>query len=214
MGLLEQDREGYKLTIYGLATLEKISDSFEFYSAYSKLEDFWKNQDISGIPKDLFARIGALKNATIIENTELNIIKSHEVFLKYLTSITDFFYGVTPIFHREWLKVCKGVIEDRPDTRIIATKEVISEVIKHADEEFMGLCQAGNVQTYMIRREPKVAFTVSDAGLSLSLSTKGSKCRFMEYDLYDDNPSAIKWGIDLFDYYKERAKPVKLADYL
>ena len=215
MGLVERMGGDYQLTPYGQTARKKIQDSFDFYTTYEKFKEFWETHDTTGIPESLWLRIGALKNAQFVKNTETNIIAVHEAFLKFLESIKEIFYGVTPIFHKQWVEISDHLIKSGVDQKIIATKIVLEKTCRTATKDYIKLVdESQNSEVYLIDYEPKVAFTVSRSGLSLSLTEKNPHITYMDSDLYSTDPRAIQWGMDLFEYYKKQAKPVKLSDYL
>ena len=214
MGIIERMEGDYQLTPYGRSVRNKIEQSLEFYATYEKFKEFWESLDTSGIPEFLFDRISDLNDSMFVKNTETEVVKSYEYFLEFLKTIKSRFYGVTPIFHKEWVTISKLLIEKGVDAQIVATEDVIRQVVKYSTDRFKKLCDEKNVKVYLAEEGLLAAFTVTESTLSFTLREKHPPVCYMTMDLYSQSPRAIKWGLDLFDYYKKQAKPVKLSDYL
>jgi len=104
------------------------------------------------------------------------------------------------------------------DVQLIVSKEILgylSSMPQKMKEEYgKNVDIKDNLKVFFTEKPPTVAFTVSEKFNSLGLKSKNSPIAYMGMDLNSTDPRAIKWGLDLFDYYKKQSKPVKLSDYL
>lgn len=217
MGLVERVEGDFRLTPYSQAVRNRIKESLEFYSIYERFKEFWETHEMSGIPDFLLVRLGELNNSELIENTETDPIKSHEAFVELLSTIEKTFYGITPIYHDDYSRLLFATVTKGVDCQIISSKEIL-EHLQHSPkkikEQYKKIGNLRNFKAYVTKKTPTVAFTVSESFVSLGLKARAPSIAYMDADLQSTDPRAIKWGLDLFEYYKKQAKPVKLSDYL
>jgi predicted transcriptional regulator len=215
MGLVERLEGDFSLTPYGKAVRNRAQESFEFYATYEKFKGFWNKQRTDGIPQELWFRIGELNNSQLMQNIPSNVTAAHDSFVLLLNSIKTKFYGVSPIFHEEYLHATLLMLRKQVDTQLILNPEifrVMANMPKKLKTELRELCK--NAKWYLYDKELRVAFTVSESFLSLALEPKDNSMHYMNKDLQSTDPRAVSWGLDLFEHYKKQSTPVKLSDYL
>ncbi len=214
MGLLERVDGDFQLTPYGRAVRVRIQEATEFYSTYEKFRGYWEGNVTTGIPEFLWVRLGDLNDAQVVETTAKDVTKVHDSFVVLLNSIKETFYGVSPIFHDEYLMAVNMLIKKGVDTQLVITNDVLKVCAKKGGKKTIDLLDnSKNCKMFSIP-DATVAFTVTENFLSMGLRSKHIPDSYMHADLQSTNPRAVKWGLDLFDYYKKQAKPVKLSDYL
>ncbi len=216
MGVLERTPSGdYALTPYGQAIRVRAQDSFEFYATYEKFKEFWQTHYTDGIPPELWLRLGELNNSILITTKEKgNMNAVNEIFLELLGSIKHKFYGVSPIYHSEWFAMAIELVKRGVDTEIIITENVVDLIRKDASKEDLKIISgAKNIHWPIIKGDVKVAFTVSEGFLSLALKTIDTGF-VLDMDLDSTDPRAVKWGFDLYDFYRKQTSGEELKDYL
>jgi len=215
MGLLERIEGDFQLTPYGHAVRERTQEALEFYSTYEKFKEFWDTHRTDGIPAELWLRIGELNDSVLVKDTTTNVTESHDKFVELLKSIKKRFYGISPIYHDEYMKEVFSKLNANVDCKFVVSKEIFDLIVNLPSKERQTLRKIGDRAKWLIyEKHLTVAYTVSENFSSLALETKVEPTHYLTMDFQSTNPRAIKWGLDLFDYYKKQAKPVKLADYL
>jgi len=214
MGLVERADGDFQLTPYGRAVRARTKEALEFYSTYEKFRKYWEGNVTTGIPDFLWFRLSDLNDAQVVETSAKDVTKVHDSFVVLLNSIKEKFYGVSPIFHEEYLMAANMLIKKGVDTQLIVTNDVLKVCAKKGGKKTIDLWDnSKNCKIFGIP-DLTVAFTVTENFLSMGLRSKHIPDSYMHADLQSVNPCAVKWGLALFDYYKKQAKPVKLSDYL
>lgn len=215
MGIVERVDGDFQLTPYGRAVLENTQESLDFYATYEKFKDFFEPRDLSGVPDFLLRRLGELKNSQMITEAPKNLKSIDDYYYKLFLDSKKFTYGVAPIWDPEWLRRCIPQFKGSYVFEMVLTKDAIEgigEGLSRRDKE--AVTSYPRCKAYVIE-ELKLLFGVTAEFLGISFKDKNSKRYFQqESDILSFDPKAIRWGMDLFYYYRKLAKPVKLADYL
>lgn len=214
MGLLERVSGEYALTPYGKAVRARAEEAFKFYSTYEKFKKFWEENVVTEIPDYLWKRLGDLNDSHVVRMTAQDVTKVHDEFVEFLNSIKEKFYGVSPIFHDEYLDAANMLIKKGVDTQLVLTEKVLKTCAKEGGKETAELWDnADNMKIFSVP-DTTLAFTVSESYLSMAIRSKHIPDSYQHSDFQSANPLAVKWGIDLFESCKQRGKSVKLSDYL
>lgn len=202
----DADRK-YALTNIGRITTLKLLDFSDAAEVLKKHERFWLEHDLSGIPEHMMERIGWLKNSDVVLINSLDIIKTHTVFVQFVKP-AKWIKGVSPIFSADYPVVFKEAIEKNVSIQAILTDAVLKKTIdalgKENFDKLIFDCKY-NFDISVTDENLKVAFTVTDGFLSLGLFTNNG-IYDPTHDLISTDNKAIQWGIELFDYYREKAK--------
>ncbi len=114
-------------------------------------------------------------------------------------------YGLSPIFHPEFVEIVVMFLEKGGKIGMVLTNEILKMVKQNINFDSLApYFSSGSLALYRCE-DMKVALTVTDTFVSVGL--------FMIDGVYDSSadlvsssPDAIRWGRDLFEYYKEIAK--------
>jgi predicted transcriptional regulator len=173
-------------------------------------EEFWIRHIITGIPQPLRKRINELGDYIIIESEPTEIFQPHKQFMKKLLD-SKWIKGVSPIFHPEYPNAFVQLANKGVEISLILTKNVFDKVEAEYKEELKKFLGYKNATMMVCEEEILVAFTVTDLFLSLGLFFKEGEYD-THHDLQSTEGSAIKWGEDLFNYYKVRSKEITLKE--
>ncbi len=215
MGLVEREGGDYCLSTCGRIVQNKAASSLSFYAAYGKFKDFWNERRLEAIPDEFLARLGDLKNSQLLTCTRTNANAPFELLFKAITSTTDHFYGLAPIYHRMWSELPKHLISKKIDTRLILTEPVFREKVRVLSKEGIIPDFDKNATFFEIgSNEPWPGFMMAENFFGICFESKSAPNMYLDKLLYSTDPRAIKWGLDLFEHYKTRSRPVRLCDYL
>jgi predicted transcriptional regulator len=198
----------YGLTNIGRIMTIKIIDFINASGALIKQEKFWIGHDMSGIPDQFLKGIGALSESEIIKINALDIIKTHNFYISSIKT-ARWIKGVSPIFSSDYPIVFKEIVEKDINTKLILTDPVLMKL-----RDSIGL---KNLKKYinnynlelLITDDLKVAFTVTDSFLSFGLFTIDGVYD-TAYDLISTDERAIRWGSELFEYYRGKARKYEI----
>ena len=200
--VFQDEHRDYALTKIGEIIALKLSDFVDAIEVLKKHEDFWLTHDLSGIPPHLLEKIGWLNNSNVVKIDVLDIIKTHKTYIAFIET-AKWIRGVSSIFSPDYPKVFEGLVKKTIDTRLILTENVWEKVIEVVGlENIRYQLSKGCLEIFIAEEDVKVAFTVTDAVLSLGLfaldGTYDNTC-----DLISNDERAVCWGVELFEQYQK-----------
>ncbi len=203
--VVQDSGRNYLLTQTGKIVALKLIDFNNATDVLKKHERFWLEHDLSGIPEYLLEKIGWLKNSNVVQINSLDIVKTHESFIQFIKP-AKWIKGVTPVFSSDYPVVFTKIIEQNVSTQVILTDAVLKKSIDAIGKEnFDKLISNYNFDLLVTDENLKVAFTATDGFISLGLFTNNGLYD-PTHDLISTDNKAIQWGIELFEYYREKAK--------
>jgi predicted transcriptional regulator len=156
--------------------------------------------------------IGLLEeaNQVITENSELG--KVHETFLQLIVN-TKKMRGTSPIFHPDFVRAFKVLLNQGGTIELILTEEVLSKTLQHAvstgdGELFQKFIKEGQLKIYIIN-DLKVALTVTEQIFSMGLFNLKGQYDYAT-DLVSLYPDTLQWGEELFLEYRKKAKKLEI----
>jgi predicted transcriptional regulator len=206
--VFEDKDRNYLLTNIGRMITMKLLDFTSAVDVLRKQKRFWSEHDLSGIPDHLLEKIGLLKDSEIIHIDVLDIVKTHSSYISFIKK-AKWIKGVSPIYSPDYTTVFKELIEKNINTNLI-----LSESVYNKSTQIIGLENLKNaISTYgleisVIHEKLSVAFTVTESFFSLGLFNNNGVYDNTQ-DLVSTDENAIRWGIELFEYYREKGVQVK-----
>lgn len=203
--VFQDSQRDYSLTKLGKIIALKLIDFNDAAVVLKKHEKFWLEHDLSGIPEFLLEKIGWLKDSNIVQIDSLDIVKTHESFIRFIKP-AKWIKGVTPIFSSDYPDVFREIVERNVSTSIILTDAVLKKSIDTVGKEnFNNLVSNYNLDLLVTNENLKVAFTVTDGFISLGLFSNDG-IYDPAHDLISTDSKAIHWGVLLSEYYQKKAK--------
>ncbi len=210
-GILIEKIDGYHLTNIGKIISMKLLDLIETLSVIKKTKQYWLTHDITGIPEEFLERLGELRGFKVIKSSPTNLLQVLSIYVKLVSKAKEL-KGVSPVFVPEFSKIVKKLLKRGAKVHLVISKEIMGEVLKsyekEADEEVKEKIKEGYLKIWVID-DVKVAMTVTDSFISLGLFNLDGSYDFST-DMISYDREAIKWGRELFEYYKSRAKEIML----
>lgn len=215
MGLLERVEGDFQLTKFGKAVRNRTKDTLEFYATYEKFKDVFENYETSGIPEFLYERLDELNNSEGIITSSCDVTGSEKEFKDMVSSAEEFINTITPVWVETYFDAVTEFLKCRIRVKIITTNEITKKIVKRLDPKITKLWLSENLQIFEVK-DLNFSAAVSERFFTLVVKMKEASnlSLFMGGEIRSHDPRAIKWGLDLFEYYKKQAKPVKLSDYL
>jgi len=205
--VFQDEHRDYALTKIGEVIALKLTDFVDAIEVLKKYEEFWLTHDLTGIPPHLLEKIGWLSNSNIIEIDALDIIKTHKTYISFIEA-AKWVKGVSSIFSPDYPKVFEELVKKNINTQLIVTERVWEKVIDTVGlENLKYSLSKGYLEIFIIEEDVKVAFTVTDTFLSLGLF-KPDGIYNTTLDLISTEERAIRWGVELFEYYRGKAKRI------
>jgi predicted transcriptional regulator len=154
-------------------------------------------------PDDFYIRLYEISDFELVASEPSDVLKPHRVFFEYLMQSSDI-QGVTPMLFPDYPQMLKELVTNDIPISIVITEDlrdvVLSDVL---DEQIVKT--PGNVNIFTTDQKPKIAITVTDAFLSIGFFYKSGSYDFTR-DLFCTSAEALKFGMDLVDYYRNTAR--------
>ena len=196
-------------------------------NVYEENRDFWSEHDLSSIPFYLLTRIGELGRCRVLKSDLSHIFKVQKDIVKCMLSSSRIMVFVSAI-HPAYHLACLEFIEKKIDFTIILTQSVFesiqAECLPKSDTVFsdisvlkMGLPEykkeiqrfldCENSHFFVSDGEKKpMMLIVTDKIFALSLLDKHGRVDRNYIVSFDKG--ALKWGEELFAYYKKNSRPI------
>jgi predicted transcriptional regulator len=216
MGIVERKGSDYKLTDWGTILHLTLKEQLDDLSKISSASKYWEEHDMGILPAELQKGIALLEGLQI-RDYGFDVSKSEEDFCKMLRSITGpRFWGGSSIYSPIWVKITTELSKKGVDIQLILTEGVLNSIIESMEskDDVKVWDNTSNIQLYSIDFSPALAFTASSQFFATRNRVKKTGSQDLYKAIYGTTGEAISLGFDIFDFYKSKAKPVKLSDYL
>ncbi len=203
-------KEGvYRLSIVGEIIVEKMQPLLKTLEVFEKDEDFWADRKLAPIPPHLIKRINELGDYSLIEPDLSHTFDLHPEFVKYLSDSNrihlffSYFHPQFPVFFLDLAK--KGI-----EVSIILNETVylrLREDFKKEGEEFLKM---GNTSLLIFNRKGvEIPALIASTDRMVTLGLFSESGRFDRQYIISFDKEAIKWGEELFKYYKDMSSEIK-----
>jgi predicted transcriptional regulator len=209
-GLVIHEGGLYKLSIIGEIIVEKMQPLVETLQIFEKNENFWIDRKLSPIPPALMKRINELGNYHIIEPDLSHTFDLNAEFVNYLfasSSIRIFFSYFHPQFPDLFLRLARKRIE----MSLVLSEAVYSrfhEDFRTEGEEFLKM---ENTKLFILEKKGiEIPAVVASTDKVMVLGLFNENGRFDRQYIVSPNQRVIKWGEDLFEYYRNMSREIKM----
>ncbi len=205
----QEKNKKYSLTNIGKIIAIKLLDFCNAAEVLQKHERFWLEHDLSGIPQDLMEKIGWLKDSNLVVINPLDIIKTYESYVAFVKN-ANWVKGVSPIYSPYYEKLFIEMMEKNVRIQLILTVSVFKKLTDNIGlDNLNNLIHNYPIEIFLTDVNLKVAFTITDAFFSLGFFSNNGVYD-ITYDLISNDDFAIRWGDELFEYYRGKAKKYEI----
>jgi len=197
--LIEEDRDKLRITSKGYACFKLFEKFRDSYLTLKRILEHFSGHVIP-FPEEFFIRLHELGDFRVVISESWDLLKPHRTYVEYLMKSREV-HGVSPIFFPDYPGVFKEVDKKADIIELVVTKDILEVLSGHTLENYQ------NLELYVTDGNPQMAFAVTDIFFSIGFFYKSGGYDFTR-DLISTTPSAIKFGVDLFNYYKSRARRV------
>ncbi len=204
--LVAKDNGKYHLTSSGLILAKKIQMAENLNVLLKTHGQFFNEHDIMGIPEDLLWRIDELRCCKLIENNVENTAATYNIIFDNLVE-PKYVVGISPIFNPKYPGFFLSIVRQKTPVSIILTKWIFEKVKNEYSSALQTYLGLDNAKLYVID-DARVALVVSDTFFALALPLRDG-----QFDIYSclasSEESALGWGLDLFEYYRQKSNEVR-----
>ncbi|MDY9927263.1 winged helix-turn-helix domain-containing protein [Methanosarcina sp.] len=204
--LIVQEDRMYKLTVLGEFIIKKVKPLISALEVVEKNNCYWTGHDLNSIPRHLLERISELGDCTLIE-PDLNHI--YEPSQKIIDSMANAKIASTfaSYFNPAYLPLYVELGRKDAELSLNFTQSVWDHLSNEHSEMIKELMGMDNVSLYISKEGIKISeITVTEKIMLLGLFDKNGK--FDQQFIMSFEPAALRWGHELFDYFKRLSKLV------
>lgn len=200
-------REGdkYHLTQLGEVAAKKIKPLIDAFRVIDANGKFFIEHDLSPIPKELLERIVELEKCSTIESNEDDISAAHRVVFDNISKSRSII-GISPIFDSSYPQFFISLAQKKIPISIIITEHIFDKIKKDYAKELRTFLNIDNARLYTIK-DAGIACVVTDIFTAFSLRHRNGEFDSLT-SLMSFESSAIKWGEELFGYYRGKSTEI------
>ena len=206
--VIRSDRKTFTLTSQGRVILENYKPFANTAEVFSKMGDYWRTHDLDRVPEELMCRIGEICAATCIENdiSDMNRLKN---FRDNAMKNAGWIVTASPIFDEETSYLVFDLVARGVPVTIVTSSDVLDRVSTEYLPDAQKILSIKNFSLYVSKTDLGTPFILTDKCLYFTIYYRDGKTD-LQMALVSDDPAAIQWGKDLFEYYKKQAVKVTL----
>ncbi|WP_292391443.1 helix-turn-helix transcriptional regulator [Methanosarcina sp. UBA5] len=199
----------YRLSTIGEIVVEKMQPLLDTLSVFEKNEEFWANRKLAPIPPHLIRRISELGDYRLIEPDLSHTFDLNQEFVRNLynsTRIQMFYSYFHPQFPALFLDLARKGIE----LSLVLSEAVYLRLVEDFKEKGKEFLKMENSSLYILEKEVEIPALVATSNRIMSLGLFNESGRFDRQYVISFEPQAIKWGEDLFKYYRGMSREVRI----
>lgn len=202
-GLIEKKGNVFLLTNLGEVVVESMRNFLNTVEAVDEYGEFFKTHRIDVFPEEFLHRIGELRGGKVLKSTRVDLLLTYFEYRKLLDKATVI-RGISPVFYPDFVETFHHLVEKGKRVELILTKEVVDLISSQYKEIFNKCLENENFGVWVYLGEVRFTLTVSDVFVSLGLFNRDGTYDVTR-DLICRSASSLKWGSDLFEYFKGKS---------
>jgi predicted transcriptional regulator len=204
--LVSHDRDTYELTTLGKLIVDKMSPLLGTVNALDADIDYWGSHILDFIPPHLLERIGEIGKCKTITPP---IPETHHILRKFHESSkkSGVLYSINTFFHPNFVELFDDLVNSDVEIHFILSQDLLSNMEENYREVFTELINTNKFNFYL--------HPLNLGFMSLGVSKHYLMFTSLRTDGFFDNnrilcgnPNAVKWGIELFEYYLKDSTPI------
>lgn len=196
----------YCLTSIGMISAKKLRQADKLSQLIEEHGRFLNGHDLTAIPGNLLYRIGEFWECKLIENGMENIAATYWTVLDHI-SRSNYIKGISPIFDAYYPEFFLSMAQRGIPISIITTNSIYEKVEKDYADALQAYLKLDNARLY-VTDDIRLAFAVTDTFASISIHHKNGDFD-ASTNLMSFEKTALGWGEELFEYYRQTAKEIK-----
>ncbi|MHC1755866.1 MAG: helix-turn-helix transcriptional regulator [Methanosarcina sp.] len=205
--LVFRTEDVYILSPLGIAIAGRMQAMVSLLNVFGNCYEFWISHSVECIPASLRNRIGDLDNCTFSEPPDRTcLFEPHREFVEKL-SISKRIKGLASIFHPLYPSLFLSFAQEGADVSLLVTRPIYDRIKKEYQAELREFLKFQNSCFYVCEEKIEFSHVVTDRFLSLSLPFFDGTFDHKQ-DVLCFEPAALKWGDDLFAYYRDRSEKI------
>lgn len=197
----------YILSPLGIAVAERMQAMMSLFNVFGNHYEFWATHAVECLPASLRSRIGDLENCTFSEPPDwAHLFEPHREFVEKLT-ISEKISGISSIFFPLYPSLFLSFAKNGANVALLVTLPVYERIKGEYSKELREFLSLDNTSFYVCDEKIGFSHVVTDKFLSLSLPFSSGAFDHTQ-DVLCSDPGALKWGEDLFAYYRDKSEKI------
>jgi predicted transcriptional regulator len=201
--LIKFEDKKYFMTPMGKTIVKNFRPFLDTVNVFDQNRDWWNEHDLSSIPEEMLYRIGEIKNYFIIEDDPSDMDRTRAEFFNIVNSSKSI-VGVSCIFVDILPEFFINAIRNNTSTSIVITKQIYTIIKNDYPDMLSEFLESEKAELYVLDKDIKVSQVVTDNCLYITFNIKIGKFD-MYSNLVSNDPSSIKWGRDLYEFYRKKS---------
>jgi len=203
LGFVDKDNTRYTLTDKGYFVYLALEKFRKIAEILDKDPEFWESHDFSGIPDEFKLRIDEIGDYEILRSDKDEVLKHYKVFSSIYTE-SEVVRVASAIFFPSHPKMFVE-ISAKADVEAVIPLKVLNTLRSEYKEELeQYLANGGKIY---INDDVKLTVIVTEKALCMGFFLRDGKYD-TESGLLSLDESAIRWGFELYSYFKKNAVPI------
>jgi len=201
--LVSHDKDTYELTTIGKLIVDKIAPLINTVNTFDVDIDYWGTHSLNFIPPHLLKRINELGICKILNPSITDMYSVHDRFFE-MSKYSTFQFAITATFYPHFPKLFYELIPHNINVHIVMTTDLFEKLQTENREEVAKFCNSKLIHFYVYPENIELlSFLYNEHNIMLSpLMNNGE---FDNKHIECCNPSALKWGKELFEHYLEKS---------
>jgi predicted transcriptional regulator len=200
----------YRLSTIGEIIVEKMQPLLDTLLVFEKNEEFWADRKLAPIPPHLVKRINELGDYRLIEPDLSHTFDLNPKFVKHFSdsNCIHMFYSY---FHPQFPALFLNLARKGIKISLILSEAVYLRFVEDFEEEEKELLKMENSSLYILEKkgmETPALIAAADRIMTLGLFNESG--RFDRQYVISSEPRAIKWGEELFKYYRDMSREIQI----
>ncbi len=189
----------YKLSDMGALIVEKIEEFLNIINIYAENHEYWETRDLSEIPYHMRKRIGNLVHCELLEANRDCLFEFHPTFVDNVLN-SKYVMMASSTFQPHTVSIFSKLLRNNSKVACVFTEQIFNKYLEDYPEQFNNFLSHENMNVSMRSGHiGPLTLVVTDRFMGLWLFDKNG--RFDGTTLISYEPSALKWGRELFTYY-------------
>jgi predicted transcriptional regulator len=200
----------YRLSTIGEIVVEKMQPLLDTLSVFEKNEEFWADRKLAPIPPHLVKRINELGDYRLIEPDLSHTFDLNPEFVKHLSN-SSFIHMFYSYFHPQFPALFLNLARKGIEISLILSEAVYLRLVEDFKEKGKEFLKMENSSLYILEKkgiEIPALIAAADRIMSLGLFNENGK--FDRQYVISFEQRAIKWGEELFEYYRDMSREIKI----
>jgi predicted transcriptional regulator len=206
--LIREKCNCFELTEIGAIVAGSVEGFQKKLSVLDDYADFLAGHSLSDIPPEFLERISELEGGKVINASPLDVSVPYQEFVSNVLS-SKTIRGLSSAFNPAYIELFKELADGGRDISIIVSSQVRELLASKFLKETKHFLECQGCTLYEFPDKIGVAITATDVSLTIGLFNHDGTYDTTSVLIIEKKP-AIKWGLDLFEYYRSRSREVKL----